>query len=225
MELWSTEHFAALALSIALCVLVPALARAPRHDSWGAGASRALALLIALAFAVDHTAAAVRGEWSADRYLPLHLSDVATIVAVLALWRPRPLLVELTYFWGLTASLQAVLTPSLGHTFPDIQFFTFFVAHAGVVLAAVLLVAGRGLVPRPGAVARAFLATLLVAAGAGAGSALTGGNYMFLRNKPAESLLDVMGPWPWYIATAALLALALFAVLDAPFRRRRARSS
>jgi uncharacterized membrane protein YwaF len=45
---------------------------------------------------------------------------------------------------------------------------------------------------------------------------------MFLREKPeAASLLDLMGPWPWYILSGALLALALFAALDAPFRGRR----
>ncbi|MDQ3677057.1 MAG: TIGR02206 family membrane protein, partial [Actinomycetota bacterium] len=155
MELWSTEHVVALALSVVSCVLAVRLTRA-RPRAWGATASRVLAALIALAFAADHSAAAILGEWSLDHYLPLHLSDVATILAVLALWQPRPLLVELTYFWGLTASVQATLTPDLGHTFPDVLFFTFFVTHAGVVLAALLLVAGRGLVPRPGAVARVF---------------------------------------------------------------------
>jgi uncharacterized membrane protein YwaF len=45
---------------------------------------------------------------------------------------------------------------------------------------------------------------------------------MFLRHKPqTPSLLDLMGPWPWYILTGALLAIAMFAALDAPFRRRR----
>jgi len=42
------------------------------------------------------------------------------------------------------------------------------------------------------------------------GDAITGGNYMFLREKPEySSLLNVLGPWPWYIASTAALALAL----------------
>lgn len=143
-------------------------------------------------------------------------------MAVLALLDPRPILVELTYFWGLTASLQAVITPELSRGFPDLFFFTFFVLHGGVVLAAVLLVIARRLVPRRGAVPRAFLATVAVAGVAAIGSLATGGNYMYLREKPAMgSLLDLMGPWPVYIASAAALALILFLLLDAPFRRRR----
>ena len=68
-----------------------------------------------------------------------------------------------------------------------------------------------------------FGATLVVAVAAGTANLLTGGNYMWLREKPDEaSLLDVMGPWPWYIVSAAVLALALFTLLDLPFRRRRA---
>jgi len=88
--------------------------------------------------------------------------------------------------------------------------------HCGVVVAAVLLVFGLGIRPRPGAVGRAFAATLLMAAAAGAADLLTGGNSMFLRAKPTDaSLLDLMGPWPLYIASAAALALILFALLYA----------
>ena len=225
MELLAPEHVAVLAVTAAACAAVAWAARR-RPGAWAVRASRGLAGAIAVAYVVEVAAYALRGRWSLELNLPLHLTDVATIVGVAALLRPRPLLVELTYFWGLTASLQAVITPELEYGFPDLLFFTFFVIHGGVVLAAVLLVFGRGFFPRRGAVRRAFLATVAVAAAAGLGSLATGGNYMYLREKPARgSLLDLLGPWPVYIAGAAALALVLFAVLDAPFRRRARRSA
>jgi uncharacterized membrane protein YwaF len=49
---------------------------------------------------------------------------------------------------------------------------------------------------------------------------------MFLTERPeTASVLDYMGAWPWYILGAGLLALAMFAVLDLPFQRRRAARS
>jgi hypothetical integral membrane protein (TIGR02206 family) len=69
---------------------------------------------------------------------------------------------------------------------------------------------------------RAFGATAAVAACAALASALTGGNYMYLRERPeSASLLDLLGPWPWYVAGAAAVGLALFVLLDLPFRARR----
>ena len=161
----------------------------------------------------------MRGSWSLDDNLPLHLTDVVTIVAVIALWTERVRFVELTYFWALTASLQALLTPNLTESTATIFVVTFFVTHSGAIVGAILLVFGRGIVPAAGAVWRVFGATLAVAAAAAVGDLATGGNYMFLREKPSTaSLLDVMGPWPLYIAVAAVLALALFALLDLPLR-------
>jgi hypothetical integral membrane protein (TIGR02206 family) len=134
--------------------------------------------------------------------------------------------VELTYFWALSASLQAVLTPNLTERTATIFVVTFFVTHSGAIVAAILLVFGRGIVPPAGAVWRVFGATLVVAAAAAVGNLVTGGNYMFLREKPSTaSLLDVMGPWPVYILSAAVLALALFALLDLPLRAGRRRAA
>ena len=60
-----------------------------------------------------------------------------------------------------------------------------------------------------------FAITLAMAAAAGIGNLITGGNYLDLRAKPSQaSLLDQMGPWPVYIVVAAAIALILFAALD-----------
>jgi hypothetical integral membrane protein (TIGR02206 family) len=168
----------------------------------------------------------VRGTWEVEDNLPLHLTDVVTIVSVVALWTARVRLVELTYFWALTASLQALLTPNLTERTADIFVWTFFITHGGAIVAAILLVFGLRIVPPAGAVRRTFGATLVVAAAAAVGNLITGGNYMFLREKPSTaSLLDVMGPWPVYIVVAAVLALALFALLDLPLRAGRRRAA
>jgi hypothetical integral membrane protein (TIGR02206 family) len=217
VELLDGAHVGAvIATAAAAAVSIPVARR------WPVALSRGLAVVIGATYVVEHASFVARGTWSLDFNLPLHLTDVVTIVAVLALWTAGPLLVELTWFWGLTASLQAVLTPDLGGAdFPELLYWTFFITHSGAVVAAVLLVAGRGIAPRLGAVRRAFAATLAVAAAAATANLLTGGNYMWLREKPeAGSLLDLMGPWPWYILGAAVLTLFLFALLAAPFRRR-----
>jgi hypothetical integral membrane protein (TIGR02206 family) len=45
-----------------------------------------------------------------------------------------------------------------------------------------------------------------------------GSNYMFTLRKPATaSLFDSMGPWPWYLLSAELLAVILFSLLYLPF--------
>jgi hypothetical integral membrane protein (TIGR02206 family) len=217
----SGEHITALIVTAAAAGLALAPAR-HRDAAWLVPVARALALLILAAYLTEQAANALRGTWTVERSLPLHLTDAVTLVAVAALWSWALLLVELTYFWGLSASLQAVLTPDLDQAFPSIFYFTYFTTHVGAVVAAILLVFGLGIAPRRGAVGRACVATAAFAVLAGAGDLLTGGNYMFLREKPEQaSLLDLMGPWPVYIAVAAVFAVALYLLLDLPFRRSR----
>ena len=68
--------------------------------------------------------------------------------------------------------------------------------------------------------------TFAYAAVVGVVDAITGADYMYLRAKPpSATLLEALGPWPWYIGAATLIGIALFAILDAPFRWRRASSS
>lgn len=150
---------------------------------------------------------------------PLQLCDAGIFVAALALLLLRPWLVEVTYFWGLAGSLQALITPDLPQHFPSFPFFQYYVAHGGIVAAALFLVVGLRQWPRRDAVLRVAMITIAYAALVAAVDAVAGANYLYLRSKPASaSLLDLMGPWPWYVAWAALLGMALLFILDAPFR-------
>ena len=224
MRQFSDQHIAALTLmvlSAGACVWA-----SRRHPGrWLLLFSRGLALLILAAWVGEYVADAVLGIWTVKYSLPLQLTDAVSAASVLALWTRRALLVELVYFWAFTASLQAVLTPDLAQRFPSVFYFTYFTYHVGAIVAASFLVFGCRLYPRPGAVWRVYPITLAFTAFAGAGDLLTGGNYMYLRDKPAHSsLLSVMGPWPWYIVSTAALGLAMLLALAALTQIFRARA-
>src|SRR5438128_3332283 len=157
--------------------------------------------------------------------LPLQLCDAAIFIAAVALWTRHPLLVEVTYFWGLAGTIQALLTPDLPQHFPSYPYFQYYIAHGGVVAAALVLVVGLGQHPRRWAVAGVGGLTVAYAALVGFVDAVTGADYMYLRSKPpSATLLDFLGPWPWYILAAPVIAACLFAILDAPFRLRERRA-
>lgn len=175
-------------------------------------------------------------EWrfetmTAGNALPFQFCDVAAIVGALALLTHQNELCELLYFWGLAGTMQGLITPALSVEWPHPRFITFFMLHAGVVLAAIHLVFARGNIPRRGAVPRAVGWLIVYASLAGATNAVIrffGGdaNYGFLCDKPpTASLFDYIGPWPWYIGVVGVLAWIFFTVLDLPFlvARRRGR--
>ena len=206
---FSDQHIAALsAMVVGAGISVWAARRHPGH--WLVLFSRALGLVILAGWAGEYVGDAVLGIWTVRYGLPLQLTDVVSAVSVLALWTQAEMFVELAYFWAFTASLQALLTPDLAQSFPSVFYFTYFTYHVGAVVAASFLVFGCRLYPRPGAVWRVYGVTLGFTVIAGVGDVITGGNYMYLRAKPAHSsLLSLMSPWPWYIVQTAILGFFL----------------
>lgn len=157
-----------------------------------------------------------------EAVVPLHLCDIAAFICGFALVTRRPLLCELSYFWGLAGTLQGLLTPNLAYDFPHPVFLAFFLQHGVIVITALVLPLGLGWRPAPGAVKRVFLLILLYAAMAMIINALLGTNYGFLSEKPQEaSLLDLMPAWPWYIAALIGLATVMFTLLALPFRKQK----
>lgn len=218
MGILSPEHLIPLALLVLVAVLLCVAARrAPGR--WIEVVAAIIAITLVISELSWQPYVVANHTWSAAASLPVQLCDVGGFVAAAALvWR-QLLLVEVAYFWGLGGTLQAVLTPDLqDHHFPSFPYLQFYVTHDLVILAALFLVIGLALRPRPGSVRRIYLLTLAFAAVVGLIDLVTGGNYMYLRVPAPGSLLEVMGPWPWYIATGALLTLLVLAILYAPFR-------
>jgi hypothetical integral membrane protein (TIGR02206 family) len=188
---------------------------ARRHPGRGITlVARGLAVAIIAAWAGEYITDAILGTWSITYDLPLQLTDIVSVTSALALWTRRRRLVELCYLWAMTATLQAVLTPDLGHSFPSIYYFTYFIYHDFAVIGACLLVFGERLHLQPGAVRRVYLTTLAWTCLAGLGDLITGGNYMYLRSKPAHSsLVSVLGPWPWYVLITVVVIAPVFLFL------------
>jgi hypothetical integral membrane protein (TIGR02206 family) len=156
-------------------------------------------------------------RWS----VPLQLTDLATMAAIYALWSQRHWSVALTYYWGLVLSTQALISPVFrGPDFPDYRFLAFFAVHMLVVWAAIYLTWGRCLRPTWRSyrfVAGVTVAWALITFGF---NSITGADYGFLNRKPeTPSLLDLFGPWPVYVLTAAALVLAVWALMTWPWER------
>ena len=162
---------------------------------------------------------------SIDNILPLHLCDIAAITAGFALITKRPLLCALTYFWGLAATLQALITPAITVGFPHPPFTMFFVHHFAVVTAALYLPLVEGWRP-----AQPVWKSPLVIAGWSLGylgmamtvNAVLGSNFGFASRPPDNpSLIDHLGPWPCYLCSMFGIALTFYFLLALPFAKRK----
>ncbi len=160
--------------------------------------------------------------WHWGDTLPLQVCDWTLIACLIALVGRQPLAFEIAYFWGLTGAVQALLTPDLHVGFPSLRFFQFFWGHGGIVAAIACLAGVLRFRPRPRAVPRMFVAINAYALIVGSLDAFFGWNYGYLAHTPSQpSLLDHLGPWPWYILSMEAVALLSFIVLDLPWKIRR----
>jgi hypothetical integral membrane protein (TIGR02206 family) len=160
------------------------------------------------------------GQLTFPDHLPLELCDASLCLVVIALFTLNRAVYDLAYYGALAGATMALLTPNLWEPFPSFGTVQFFVAHGLIVAGALYLVWSKLVRPRPGSVLRALLGINVFAAFVGAFDVIFKTDYMYLRAKPQNaSLLDYLGPWPWYLVAAELVALIVFGLLYVPFRK------
>jgi hypothetical integral membrane protein (TIGR02206 family) len=213
---FGAAHTGAIALSFAAPLLLAVLARRwPDLDKFVRWS------LVALMFAnrlvwlglVD-----IDGWVSWQNVLPMHLCDWAAIAAAVTLIWPKQRSYELAYFWAFGGTLQALLTPEIAVSFPDLRFIIFFVSHGAVITAVLYLLLTRGLRPTLSSLPRVAAWSLFYMAAALSTDMIFGTNFGYLRFKPfSHSLFDYMAAWPWYLGELLAVGMISLLIYYSPF--------
>ncbi len=151
--------------------------------------------------------------------LPLHLCNFGMIMVGILLITRKQRAFNLAYFWALCGASQSLLTPNLSYIFPHPLAITFFTAHTieivGVLYAVIIL----KMRPRWSSIPKVMLVTAGLAALIFPINYIhPDANYMFLKFAPlGGSLIDLLGPWPWYILSLVGVALLFFVIAYLPY--------
>lgn len=217
---YGASHWAVLGVFAVVAAALLVAGRRPSRAGERVAAAVLLVLFVGMVVYLN-----VPSRFDPAYTLPLQLSDLVSVSAIWALWSRARWAYALTYYWALVLSSQALVSPALsGPDFPSVEFLVFWTLHLAVVWVAIYLTWGVGTRPDWRDYRTAVVVSLGWAAVAMAANAATGGNYGFLSRKPpVASVLDLLGPWPYYLIVVTALVFAVWALLTWPWTRQRSR--
>ncbi len=159
-----------------------------------------------------------QGIWNIRHTLPFELCTITLLLSIIMLWSRSRFLYEILFFAGIGGALQAILTPNLAYGFPHFRFFQFFIAHAAIILASLYMTWIEQHRPTWKSIGKTMLFLNGLALVIGLLNYAIGSNYMFLMHKPdTPSILDMLGPYPYYLLAEEGIALLIFIVMYVVF--------
>jgi|APTNR8051073442_1049403.scaffolds.fasta_scaffold01067_5 hypothetical integral membrane protein (TIGR02206 family) len=214
------EHWTVLILTVALSIFLPLYAKKYLSLSAQINVSRFMAVLICFSVVFYIIVRMAHGYFDPKTDLPFDLCNIVGLILPFLMWRPSYRAHEILYFWILAGTLQGVLTPHLMDSFPTFTFFKFWITHSGLVIYTIYISVVFRFYPTRKSILRAFVAIQVYAVLMFLINLVVGSNYAYLLHKPpTASLLDLFGPWPWYILVLEALALVIFGLCYLPFWR------
>lgn len=216
IPLFGAEHLVTLSLVFGAAVLLPLAVRLLVP-----GAARTVALILAAMLLIQEVAQLVLTAMAtgpSSALLPLHLCTLSVYLTAWMLVTGSQRVYEVVYFWGLGGTTQALLTPDLNQGFPALAFLFFFLGHGLVIVGVFYATIVYRLRPYATSIPRVAAITLTLAAGIFLLNLWLDTNFLYLMAKPSRpSLLDWLGPWPWYWLGLLGVGLLSFLILYAPF--------
>jgi len=217
-ELFGAGHLMALGVISAIIAFLIWGPKPGDEDSrrrarlWFAGTI----LVIESSWHVWHLA---NGSWNLQHHLPLHTCSLGLWGSIYMLLARSYRFYEIFFFLGIAGGIQALITPNAGEFgLPHFRAFQTLASHALLVCAMVYMTTVEGFRPTWMSIVRTMIFANVYMAFVTVINLLVGSNYMYTLRKPdTASLLDSLGPWPWYLFFAEFVALGLFTLLYLPF--------
>lgn len=223
---FTTDHLITMAIIFVLCVLLFVFRKKLREKGSRRFFRISLAIVILAANVSYHLWLVYEHAWSAKRALPLQLSDLAALLAIVMLLTTNYRVFQFMYFAGLGSAIQAIVTPDLYHfSFPHFLYFESFISHGGVVLACLFMVAAFKYRPTVPSLWGTVLIVDLYAISVFFLNKFLGSNYLYIMKKAGmDTILNYFGPWPWYLLSMEIAMIVSFYILYSPFWIRRKRT-
>lgn len=216
-QLFGPAHLAALCALVILNLLLIRFKGSPestrRKVRW------TLAITLWLAEASWHAWNYFTGQWSVQWLLPLNVCSALIWLSGFMLIFKNYTIYEFAYLIGIGGAIQYLATPDLGiYGFPHFRFFQTFLSHGLLVTSAIYMTVVEGFRPTWKSLLRVAVFMNLYMVGIYFVNVALGSDYLFINSKPATtSILNLLPPWPYYIAYMELLGIVTFLLLYLPF--------
>lgn len=224
-QLFSVSHFCIIFILLLVSVCIFLYRDKLKAEKWRR-TEIGIAISLIIIETTYHLWMFVNGSWNISYALPLELCSISLILTVLLLLTRKKIIYEILLFTALLGASQAIFTPLLNYDFPHFRFFHFFYTHLIIIWVPLYFTWAKGYRPSIWSVVKLFIFLNVLMPIIMFINRLVDGNYMFLSHKPSSaSLLDVLGPYPWYILSMEGLLISLSLILWLIFREKAAKDT
>lgn len=182
-----------------------------------------LAGILAISEISDKIYVYVHLGWHWDM-LSLHLCSISAILGVyLVFFKQNRVLFGIWFFWSLQGAFQALLQPTVTVGTEYFKYWQFFTHHTLLIILPIAFIYFNNWIPRFKDVIRSYLWLVVVSIPVMVFNTFTGMGYMFISlghdaRPTTGSILDYLGPFPYYLITLTALAFVLLYITYLPIQ-------
>lgn len=216
-DAFTIEHYAPILLGALICII--AIYTANKYLSERAKTILGTVLALIPFFCVIGRMGYLLsiGDLDPKEDLPFFLCRFMSLILPFVFYKRNRFLLGILYFWILAGTINSIITPDLLFPPGHWEYTMYWVYHGMLIVTMLYGVFVYKLKIKWRDYRNAVIGTILFTIFSVIVNYLLKANYNYLSAKPVSaSILDVMGPWPWYILSVYGLMFFLFFLVLLP---------